>query len=79
MNLIITIPDKNRPEWKKMISGEIEHQFKNFVLQKTIYQMRQEISQNRLTYAQAIDQVYELCTKYALAVQLDVKEIFKSW
>lgn len=79
MNLTITIPDKTRPEWEKMITGEIEHQFRNYVLQKTIYQMRQEISQGRLTYAQAIDQVYELCSKYALAVQSDFREIFKTW
>ncbi|MCX6271704.1 MAG: hypothetical protein NTU44_10880 [Bacteroidetes bacterium] len=77
--MAVTIPGKSRPEWRKMISGEIEHEFNNYVLQKTIYQLRQEIFKRNLTYEKAIDQLYELCSKYALAVQIDFRQIFKSW
>ncbi|MCQ2252596.1 MAG: hypothetical protein MJZ61_04010 [Bacteroidales bacterium] len=75
----ITIPPKNRIEWKKLISGDIDHKFKNFVLQLRIYQMRKDIAWGRLEEDKALDELYQLCYKYALIVQDDMKEIFKSW
>lgn len=74
-----TIPSKSREEWKKIITGEIEHSYKNYVLQMKIHQIRKEISYENKTINQAIDDLYKLCTKYALAVQPDFKEIFKTW
>ncbi|MCQ2251814.1 MAG: hypothetical protein MJZ61_00035 [Bacteroidales bacterium] len=62
-----------------MISGEIDHKFKNYVLQIRIYQMRKDITMGKLTLSAAVDQLYELCAKYSLAVQADCKEIFKNW
>ena len=65
----VTIPPKSRAEWSKLISGEIDHKFKNYVLQIRIYQMRKDISMGRLTLDAATTQLYELCCKYSLAVQ----------
>jgi len=75
----VNLPPKNRVEWSKLISGEIDHKFKNYVLQIKIYQMRKDIQMGRLTLSVAVDQLYELCTKYSLAVQADCKEIFRTW
>lgn len=75
----VNLPQKSRVEWSMLISGEIDHKFKNYVLQIKIYQMRKDISMGRLTLSGAVDQLYELCTKYSLAVQADCKEIFKQW
>jgi len=75
----VTIPPKTRVEWSKLISGEIDHKFKNYVLQIRIYQMRKDISMGRLTLETAVTQLYELCCKYSLAVQEDCKDIFKQW
>lgn len=75
----ITIPPKTRIEWAKLISGEIDYKFKNYVLQIRIYQMRKDISMGKLTLNAAIDQLYELCQKYSLAVQVDCKAIFGKW
>jgi hypothetical protein len=75
----VTIPPKSRAEWSKLISGEIDHKFKNYVLQIRIYQMRKDISMGRLTLDAATTQLYELCCKYSLAVQADCKDIFKTW
>lgn len=75
----VNLPPKTRVEWSKLISGEIDHRFKNYVLQIRIYQMRKDISMGRMTLSSAVDQLYELCSKYSLAVQVDCKEIFKSW
>lgn len=73
------IPPKNRPEWRKIIIGEIEYKYKNYVLQTKIHQMRKDIKAEILTIEQAVDDLYDLCSKYALAVQTDFKEIFKTW
>lgn len=75
----VTIPDKARPEWKQMISGEIKFQYRNFVLQMQITQMNKAIKLKKMTYEEAIDKLYALCEKYALAVQSDFKQIFKTW
>lgn len=74
-----TIPPKYRKEWIQMITGEIEHSYRNFVLKLVITQLRRELSYHQITMQQAVDRLYALCAKYALAVQSDFKEIFKDW
>ncbi len=74
-----SVPPKNRPEWRKLVRGEIVHKFRNYILQINIYQSQKDIADNKITEGQAIDSLYELCSKYVLAVQLDLKEIFKTW
>lgn len=74
-----SIPPKTRPEWSKIISGDISHEFKNYVLQLSIYQMRKDISKGKITINRAVDDLYNLCNKYSLAVQSDLKAIFKTW
>ncbi len=74
-----TIPPKSRPEWAKLITGEIEHEFKNYVLQMKIYQMRKDIAAGKTNTENAVEALYDLCVKYALAVQPDCQTIFKSW
>ncbi len=73
------IPSKSRPEWAKLITGEIKHEFKNYVLQLRIYQIRKDIEHGRTTVDKSLDSLYDLCMKYSLAVRADFKEIFKSW
>lgn len=75
----ITIPDKSRAEWRKIITGEIEHTYTNYVLQTKTHQMRKDVKANKMTVDKAIDDLYNLCLKYALAVQTDFKKIFKTW
>jgi hypothetical protein len=72
-------PPKSRPEWGKLITGEIPYIFKNYVLQLRIYQVRKEIEQGKTTVEKSIDLLYDLCQKYSLAVEADLKEIFKTW
>jgi hypothetical protein len=75
----ITIPPKTRPEWGKLITGQIEHQYQNYVLQTKTYQMHKDVKNGILSKEQAIDDLFTLCNKYALAVQNDFKQIFKTW
>lgn len=73
------IPPRSRVEWSKLITGEIQHEFKNYVLQLRIYQIRKDIESGRTTIEQSVDSLYDLCMKYQLAVAQDCKEVFKTW
>ncbi|MBR6176520.1 MAG: hypothetical protein IKQ70_01390 [Bacteroidales bacterium] len=73
------VPPRDRPEWRQLITGEIQHEFRNYVLQLRIYQIRKDIESGRSTLEPSLDSLYELCMKYQLAVAADCKEIFKSW
>lgn len=74
-----TIPPKEREEWKKLVLAQIDHRFQNFVLQIKSDEFSKKISDENLTVEQAVDEIYVLCEKYALAVQNDFKQIFKTW
>lgn len=73
------IPPRDRPEWRQLVTGEIQHEFRNYVLQLRIYQIRKDIESGRSTIERSIDGLYELCMKYQLAVAADCREIFKYW
>ena len=77
--MAITIPPKNRIEWRQMVTGEIIYQFQNYVLQMQIHGAQKKIARKEITIERAIDDLYDLCQKYALAVQNDFKQIFKTW
>ena len=62
-----------------MITGEITHQYGNFVLQLMLAQARKDILKNRMSIDEAVDRIHDLCSKYAIAVKNDVIEIFKTW
>ncbi|MBR7067839.1 MAG: hypothetical protein IKI28_05925 [Bacteroidales bacterium] len=74
-----SIPPKDRTEWRMLVDGTLDHKFQNYVLQLRIYQMRKDIKAGALTPEKALDELYQLCFKYALAVQPDLIAIFKNW
>ncbi|HAS45125.1 MAG TPA: hypothetical protein DCS93_31875 [Microscillaceae bacterium] len=74
-----TIPPRDREEWKMIVTGEIKHYFKNFVLQMKSNEYKRKIENGTLTPDEATDDLYQLCEKYAIAVQNDFKIIFKEW
>ncbi len=73
------IPSKTRGEWAKMITGEITHQYRNFVLQMQISQARKDVQLGIISIDDAIEKIYSLCAKYKLAVRADLLTIFKTW
>jgi len=76
---MFTVPVIERPEWRKLVRGEISHNFQNYVLQMKVHQTVQQVKDAKLTELQAISDLHNLCNKYALAVQNDLKSIFKDW
>ncbi|NCQ13181.1 MAG: hypothetical protein GW810_00035 [Flavobacteriales bacterium] len=76
---MFTVPVIERPEWRKLVRREISHNFQNYVLQMIVDQTVQQVKDAKLTELQAISDLHNLCNKYALAVQNDLKSIFKDW
>lgn len=74
-----SIPSKDRTEWRQILNGEIQHQFSNYVLQLQFHQAQKDIKKKKINLEDAVNNLYDLCAKYTLAVQIDLKQIFKSW
>ena len=72
------IPDKTRPEWRKLLMGEIEVKLDNFVLQMQVDQTKRAILGSKITLEEGVDKIYSLCVKYSLAVKNDMNKIFNS-
>lgn len=75
----ITIPPRDRIEWEKIVTGKIEHQYSNFVLQMKVHQACKDVTSDKVSIDDAVDALFEICKKYTLAVQADCKTIFKTW
>jgi len=70
------IPTKDRPEWKSLLNPESKIVLNNFVLQMKITQAKKDIVKGKMTIEKAVDEIYSLCQKYALAVKHDMDMIF---
>jgi hypothetical protein len=75
----VTIPPKDRQEWKQIVIGEIDHKYRNYVLQMKAHQANKDVASNKLSVDEAVSELYDICDKYAMAVQIDFKDIFKTW
>ena len=73
------IPPIDRIEWVQIVTGEIKHKFKNFVLQMKSYDYSNRIKDGEINPSTAVNELYSLCQKYSLALQEDFKTIFKEW
>ena len=79
MAYVLTIPPKSRMEWRQLVTGRLQIEFKNYVLQMKVEQAKESIKNGTKTTEQAIDELHALCEKFALAVQIDCQKIFKQW
>jgi len=72
------IPSKDRPEWKNLLSPDSHIVLNNFVLQMKITQAKKDIKKGKKTVDNAVDEIYSLCQKYALAVKQDMEMVFNN-
>jgi ribosome maturation protein Sdo1 len=70
------IPDKQRPEWRDLVKGDLYCNFNNYVLQLKVNQISKEVNNGKIEIEDAVDQIFGLCKKYEKAVQTDMKKIF---
>lgn len=75
----LTIPPKSRGEWMQLIRGERQHSFQNLSLQIKLNVGRFELEAGRLSEEELLDEMYELCEKFSVASQKDLRLIFKHW
>ncbi len=72
------IPDVTRQEWRDLLTGKIDVKLDNFVLQMQVDQTRRAIKNSKITLEEGVKKIHALCEKYPLAVQSDIKKIFKN-
>ncbi len=72
------IPDKNRSEWKELLSGQRKISCHNVFLQMKINQIKNLLEASHVTMDEALDEFYTLCTQFidAPGVEDDIKRIF---
>jgi len=73
------IPPKSRSEWRDIVTGKIDHAFDNYVLRMKTFKFSNKIEKGEVTIEEAVDELYELATKYSRSVQRDFQTIFKKW
>ncbi len=71
------IPPVNHPSWKSLIKGDLTIEFKNYILQLRVTQVRKDVESGRISLEQAVVDIQALCDKYAIIVQEDIAAIFK--
>ncbi len=73
------IPPKTRPEWRSIVTGDSDHHFDNYVLKMKCFKASNQIKSGELSIDQAVEDLYNLASKYSRSVQRDFKIIFKEW
>ena len=71
------LPDKERPEWGRIITGDLMHNYSNYVLQVTVFKLQKDYKLKLKTKQQAIDKLYDICKKYYAITRKDINIIFK--
>ncbi len=74
-----TIPPIDRAEWVQIVTGKLDYKFSNFVLQMKSHFYAQSIQEGEMDVSAAVEELYFLCEKYSLAINNDLKKIFKEW
>lgn len=72
------IPEIDHPIWEKIITGEIKHDFTNYVLQLQVYKTQYDLKLKKISLNQAISNIHGICKKYSRAVQKDINSILKN-
>ncbi|MBN1117479.1 MAG: hypothetical protein JXA77_09760 [Bacteroidales bacterium] len=70
------LPDINRPEWGKLIKGEINPDLSSFSLKMKINSSRQFYKMGRLKLEDAVKELHELCVKYEKIYAADLEKVF---
>ena len=72
----VEVPDKTRQEWRRLVRGELKHEFKFYVFQIRVHHAIRDIQQGKISEEKAIDELHALCSKYKLAAKTDLQAIF---
>ncbi|NJK84618.1 MAG: hypothetical protein HC906_00170 [Bacteroidales bacterium] len=70
------VPDKKKPEWKDLITGNSNHKISSFSLQMKINSLRLVYQYGKITIDQAVEDLYQTCQKFERIYQHDIDTIF---
>jgi len=70
------LPSKDSPQWRLWVKGKLLHNYQNIVLQMKVNYIVSEVEANRMAVVFAIDELYNTCLKYKIAVFDDLETIF---
>jgi hypothetical protein len=71
------IPNSSRPEWEKLITGELNPKLTSLSLQLKINALKLDIKLNRINKQEAILQLQTFCQTNESMVQKDLAIIFQ--
>ncbi|OHD16408.1 MAG: hypothetical protein A2086_08070 [Spirochaetes bacterium GWD1_27_9] len=73
------LPEKTNPKWKKLLTGEINHNFKSIPAAMMVSRLKREIKKNDSPEhaKKLIEEVYNFFSKFEVILTEDIKVIFK--
>lgn len=75
---MIRIPHKERAEWRKLVTGELDVQLTNFFLRTKVDQIIDDTKKMQLSVEEAIDIVYDMCLELRETrdISADIQAVF---
>jgi hypothetical protein len=70
------VPEKNRQEWRDLVTGNIEYKCSSFSLQMKINYLYQSYKNNFISIDDAVNDLYTMCVKYEKIYKEDLDSIF---
>lgn len=72
------IPDKTRQEWRDLIKGQLNYKCSSYSLQMKINSLQRSHKMGLIKMDDAVDDLYQLCTKFEKIYTDDLNQIFNS-
>jgi len=72
------IPNKDRKEWKELVTGQLDIPLKNFFFQTKVTQIKSLFKNNKLSLEKAIEDIYNVSVKFSKEKNIseDIEAIF---
>ncbi len=70
-NTISSVPQKDRKEWRNLLTGNINVPLKNFFLQMKVTQAKNQVATGKISLEEAVEDIHNLCVKFFKAKNMD--------
>lgn len=71
INTISSVPQKERKEWRDLLTGELNVPLKNFFLQMKVTQAKNQVATGKISLEEAVEDIHNLCVKFFKAKNMD--------
>jgi len=66
-----TIPNKNKKEWRDLVTGQLNVPLQNFFFQMKLTQTKNLLANDKISVEKAVEDMYNLCVKFSKAKNMD--------